>query len=72
MEELIKMLGPYGFPWVIIAVGIFFIYRMQTIHREERAEWREQYNEQHQDVVVIAKDTNTILSEIKTMISFKK
>jgi hypothetical protein len=71
MDDLIKILSSYGFPGAMMAVAIFFIYRMQDINKQERDEWRAQVSEQHKELVNITKDTHTILAEIRVMISRK-
>jgi hypothetical protein len=71
MDELIKILSSYGFPGAMMAVAIFFIYRMQDINKKERDEWRAQAREQHGEIMDLAKNTYTVLSELRVMLNNK-
>ena len=72
MDELIKILSQYWLWWVWMWVMIYFIQRLQDISKQERDEWRAQSGKQHDEIADIAKNTYTVLSELKAMINHKK
>ena len=45
---------------------------MQNINEKERGEWREQVAKQHDEISDIAKNTYTVLSEIRIIINKHK
>ena len=69
MDELLITLGEYGLQGIAIAIMVYFIKRMQEIHREERKEWRESTEKQHGQLVNLTKDSHSVLTEIKTMLN---
>ena len=79
MENIIfdslVQLGAVGvLVFVLVWLVMRYEKRMSEIHgnhKDEREEWRLQAREQHAEVVEVAKDSNTILAEIKTMIQLQ-
>lgn len=68
----IMQLGAVGI-LIVVLLALLFTNERRSIqsskeHRVERTEWREQAATQHKEVVEVAKDSNTILTEIKTMV----
>lgn len=76
MENLVAnalvQLGAIG---ILVLVLITLLWRYEkraamihSDHIKERESWRKQASSQHEDMVKIARDSNIILTEIKTLI----
>lgn len=68
----IMQMGAVGI-LIIVLLALLFTNERRSVqsskeHRIEREEWRKQAATQHNEVVDIAKNSNTILAEIKTMV----
>ncbi len=72
MDDLMVRLLQEWVLGVCLGIAVFFLYRMQNIHKDERKEWRDQSERQHDHLTWLTRDTHTLLTEIKAMIISKK
>ena len=67
-SEMIETLSNFGFPAVAFGVILWLLNRQLTLHRQERDEWRKEYEAMAQRYDDRQRETNTILRELTLVI----
>jgi hypothetical protein len=67
-----KMLAEQGPLAAMFAVLFWFLLKKTAIHSEERREWRTTIERQHEEILTIAKETNNVLSCLRTLVEHRK
>jgi len=77
-EIVVNSVVQLGAVGILVAVLVWLVIRYEkraeqihNNHRDEREGWRNQQAQHHKDFLDVAKNSNTILAEIKTILQLK-
>lgn len=71
MEEAANPMtwAQFGLAGLVIGAGFWYLLHMSKLHKEERAEWREDICRQNRDLLECKKETNIILRELSSVMN---
>jgi hypothetical protein len=72
MEAIIEGLLNYGMGGIIIAILLYYLNKLTTIHREERKEWAEANNRHVENFSEVIKENTKALTEMRSDVKENK
>jgi len=66
MEAIIEGLLNYGMSGIVIAILLYYLNKLTTIHRDERKEWADANNRHVEKFSQVIKDNTKALTEMRS------